>query len=283
MVKSYIPNTYEEALELMDANDMIIMAGGTDLMVKKRNWAGLAPMFDKDVIFISDIEELKYIRKSSGFIHIGSMTTLEAILEHDDTPDILKKAVALMASPGIRHMATLGGNIGNASPAGDSLPVLYVLDAKIVLDGKGTKRTVPIEEYITGPGKTIRDSREMIKEIIINDVRFDMIHYEKIGGRKSDAISKLSFVGGVVYKNGRIDDFRCAFGSVAPTVVRSRNTEIMVKGLDKVELNSKEQSIEDEYSKLIRPIDDQRSTAVYRKKVCTNVLNRFIEKAGADL
>ncbi|MBN1622796.1 MAG: FAD binding domain-containing protein [Clostridia bacterium] len=273
MVKSFIPGTYEEALELLDKNEMILMAGGTDLMVKKRNWAGLSPLFDKDVLFISELRELKYIRKSGGFIHIGAMTTLEDILVHRETPEILRKAVLLMASPGIRHIATLGGNIGNASPAGDSLPVLYILDAKIVIDGKGTERMVPIEEFILGPGKVYLESREMIKEIVINDVRFDMIHYEKIGGRKSDAISKISFAGGISYKKGRIDEFRCAFGAVAPTVVRSRKLEASVNGLGAEEIKKS-------YAELIRPIDDQRSTAVYRKKVCMNILDEFLDKAG---
>ncbi len=279
MVKSYIPKTYEEALEILDKNEMILMAGGTDLMVKKRNWAGLSPMFDKDVLFISELSELKYIRKSGGFIHIGAMTTLEDLLNNKVTPEILKKTIGLMASPGIRHIATIGGNIGNASPAGDSLPVLYILDAKIVVDGKGTERMVPIEEFIKGPGKTALTEREMIKEIIINDVRFDMIHYEKIGGRKSDAISKISFAGGVSFRNGKIDEFRCAFGAVAPTVVRRRNLEASLKGLDCKGLVKKSESIKSGYSEFIKPIDDQRSTAVYRKKVCMNILDRFLGKA----
>lgn len=281
MVKSYIPKTYDEALELLDQNQMILMAGGTDLMVKKRNWAGLAPMFDKDVLFISELDELKYIKKSGGFIHIGSMTTLEEILKHKDTPKILKETILLMASPGIRHIATLGGNIGNASPAGDSLPVLYILDAKIVIDGKGTERMVPIEEFMLGPGKNSLADREMIKEIVINDVRFDMTHYEKIGGRKSDAISKVSFAAGAIYKNGKIDDIRCAFGAVAPTVVRRRELEATLRGIERTKLTQELERLQTGYGEFIRPIDDQRSTAVYRKKVCMNILKRFIEKTGA--
>jgi CO/xanthine dehydrogenase FAD-binding subunit len=243
-------------------------------MVKKRSWAGLPPDLDKDALFISEIEELKYIRKSGGFIHIGSMTTLEQLLHDVNTPEILKKAIFLMASPGIRHIATIGGNIGNASPAGDSLPVLYILDAKIVIDGKGTERMVPIEEFILGPGKISMASREMIKEIIINDVRFDKVHYEKIGGRKSDAISKVSFAGGVSYRNGKIEEVRMAFGAVAPRVVRNRHLE--KKCLD---LTHKE--IQEKYAEYITPIDDQRSNAVYRKKVCMNIIKRFMEKAEA--
>ncbi|HPJ20779.1 MAG TPA: FAD binding domain-containing protein [Clostridia bacterium] len=280
MVRSFIPGTYEEALGLLDENKMILMAGGTDLMVKKRNWAGLSPLFDRDVLFISELAELKYIRKSGGFLHIGSMTTLEDILVHKQIPEILKVAVRLMASPGIRHIATIGGNIGNASPAGDSLPVLYILDAKIVIDGKGTERMVPIEEFIVGPGKTVLADREMIKEIVINDVRFDKLHYCKIGGRKSDAISKVSFAGGISYRKGRIEEFRCAFGAVAPTVVRSRSLEASMKGLGTEGIESVRNEVKHGYNELIRPIDDQRSTAVYRKKVCMNILDEFFDKAG---
>jgi len=280
MVNSFFPKTYDEALELLDQRQMILMAGGTDLMVKKRNWAGLAPLLDRDVLFISELKELRYIRKSGGFIHIGSMTTLEDLLENELTPEILRKAVLLMASPGIRHIATIGGNIGNASPAGDSLPVLYILDAKIVVDGKGTERMVPIEEFITGPGKTALADREMIKEIVINDFKFDTVHYEKIGGRKSDAISKVSFAGGATYRNGRIDDIRLAFGAVAPVVVRNRKLEGTLKGMEARNLVSAVENLQQGYGKFITPIDDQRSTAEYRSKVCSNIIDRFIKKAG---
>lgn len=275
MVNSFIPKTYEKAIELLDERDMILMAGGTDLMVRKRSWAGLPPEFDKDVLFVSELDELKYIRKSGGFIHIGSMTTLKQLLHDKNTPEIFRKAIALMASPGIRHIATIGGNIGNASPAGDSLPVLYILDAKIVIEGKGTERMVPIEEFITGPGKIAMASREMIKEIIINDVRFDKVHYEKIGGRKSDAISKVSFAGGVSYRNGKIEEIRMAFGAVAPMVVRNRD-------LEKKSLKLTVREIQNGYAEYITPIDDQRSNAVYRKKVCMNIIERFMEKAEAE-
>lgn len=276
MVKSYIPSTYNEALDILAAGDMTIMAGGTDLMVKKRNWAGLLPEFKKDMVFISDLKELKYIEKRGGFIHIGSMTTLEFILNNKNTPVLLKKAVHLMASPGIRHIATIGGNIGNASPAGDTLPVLYLLDAKIVLDGKDSERMVPIEEFITGPGSTDLRKGELIREIILNDVEFDEIYYEKIGGRKADAISKLSFAAGASFKNNNIEDFRVAFGAVAPVIVRRRELEKKAIGKNREELNVAAASFKEEYKSYINPIDDQRSTAVYRKACCVNLLDKFL-------
>ena len=282
MVKSYIPGTYKEALEILSADNVTIMAGGTDLMVKKRNWSGLAPHFEKSVMFVSQLKELDYIRRINGELCIGATATLETILHDENIPGFLKKAISLMASPGIRHTATLAGNIGNASPAGDTLPVLYVLDARILLGSSEGESIVPIERFIKGPGSRNMRSNEMISEIIIENKEFDFTMYEKVGGRKSDAISKVSFAGAVSTKFSNISDIRMAFGAVAPTVVREKQFETRFIDIPIQDIKRMKEMIIEIYEPSIKPINDQRSTAAYRKKCALNLLGKFLDEAGGN-
>lgn len=276
MVNSYIPKTYSEALQLLFDNQLTIMAGGTDLMVKNRKWSGLAPEFRGGVLFVSQLSELNFIRKEEGAVHIGSTVTLEKLLYDDQIPYILKKAISLMASPGIRNTATLAGNIGNASPAGDTLPVLYILNAKVVIESINEETIIPIEEFILGPGSKKLKSSEMIKEIIIDDIEFSYLMYEKAGGRKSDAISKVSFAGAFLSDKGIVQDIRMAFGAVGPTVVRDREFENKFSGVPAWDVSDLSAYIKDNYEPIIKPINDQRSTADYRKKCAMNILGKFL-------
>jgi CO/xanthine dehydrogenase FAD-binding subunit len=280
LVKSYIPKTYKEALEILSSDNATIIAGGTDLMVKNRNWSGLAPKFDKSVMFVSQLSEIDFIQRVNGEIRIGATATLENLLHDDNVPELLKKAISLMASPGIRHTATLAGNIGNASPAGDTLPVLYILNAKVVLESAEGENAMPIENFIIGPGARDMRPGEMIKEIIIEDRKFDFFMYEKVGGRKSDAISKVSFAGAVSSTFNVVSDIRIAFGAVAPTVVRERQYETRFIDMPVQDIKRMKDMIIDLYEPNIKPINDQRSTAAYRKKCAMNLLGKFLDEAN---
>ncbi len=279
MVNSYIPETYKQALRILADNNLTILAGGTDLMVKTRKWSGLAPGFKGDVLFVSQLKELDFIRREDGKIYIGATTTLEKLLHDKNTPELLKMAITQMASPGIRHTATLAGNIGNASPAGDSLPVLYILNAKIVLESIETERILSIEEFILGPGSKNMINQEMIREIIIDDVEFDFVMYEKAGGRKSDAISKVSFAGAFTFSFGMVHDMRIAFGAVGPTIIRIKEYESRFKETPIWDLVRMSDNIKDLYNPGIQPINDQRSTAEYRKTCALNILGKFLSEA----
>lgn len=275
MVATYHPTTLSEALEIMATTPMVVMAGGTDLMVRHRNWSTLAPKLSLPTIFVSGIEALQYVVSKGHKVHIGATATLDAILAHDMTPRLLKEAISLMASPAIRHTGTLAGNIGNASPAGDSLPVLYILNAMIVLVSVSGERVVPIQSFITGPGKTIRRPDELIKEIIVDDDAFTCTYFKKVGGRQADAISKVCMAGVAVLRNGLIEDFRVAFGAVGPTVVRVENAEQAYIGKSLEEIRER---IGHDYNFHIKPIDDQRSSAKYRKEIAINMLYDFTDK-----
>ncbi len=280
MVKSYFPKTYRQALEILAKSNPAIIAGGTDLMVKKRRWSGLSPGFSEDMIFISQLRELDYIRRENGKIYIGANVTLEKLLHDKDIPEILKKAVASMASPGVRHTATLAGNIANASPAGDTLPVLYILNARIVIGSLERENVIQIEDFILGPGSIDLRRSEIIKEIIIDDTDFDFMMYEKVGGRKSDAISKVSFAAAVSSVFDMVTDMRIAIGAVAPTVVRIREFELQLIDTPVNEMAQISGLVKDLYKPLIKPISDQRSTADYRKMCVLNFIEEFLNKAG---
>ena len=276
MVKHIIPNNLREALNIIKEGNVILMGGGTDLMIQKRNTAGTPPRFEKNVVYLANLKELNFIKVTPHEICIGAMTPLETILESKMTPSLLKKVIGEMASPGIRHTATLAGNIANASPAGDGIAVLYALDARLVLESIREERTIPIEEFITGVRKTVLKPDELIKEIRIPRDAFTSEKWVKVGGRKADAISKVSFVGACTIKDHRIEDIRMAFGAIAPTVIRSQKLEKALQNRHVSEVKADVINILKHFDDLFTPIDDQRSNKDYRRQVASNLARDFI-------
>ena len=275
MVKHFIPSSLQEALEILNSEQVEIIAGGTDLMVQRRKWANTVPQFAQTMNIIN-VPELSYIEAKNNKLHIGSTASLTDVLKHSDTPELLKKTIEVIASPALRNIGTIAGNIGNASPAGDTLPILYVLNAKVVLQSLQSSRTVPIEEVITGPRRTIIQSNELIKEIIIPLENFTSTTFVKVGGRKADAISKISFTGAVSVEDNTIVDIRIAFGAVGPVIIRDREIENSMIDMKSDQIKDKLDVILDSYSEIITPIDDQRSNKEYRKHVALNLLMDFL-------
>ena len=276
MVKHYIPHNLKEALEILNQHDCYIMAGGTDLMVVKHQRSGLLPNFDKDVCYIANLEELQYIIEDEEGIHIGAGTKYSDIEENILVPDLLKQIIHEIASPNIRNMATLAGNVGNASPAGDSLVGLYLLDAKLELASVHGSRLVPIQDFIFGVRKIHRHKNELIKEIFIPHHDDLNTYWRKVGSRAAESISKITFAGGYEVEDGKIKDLRMAFGSVSITCVRERKVEEKYIGMTVKELHNHVDDILKDMGKYITPITDQRSTKEYRYKVAMNILKDFI-------
>lgn len=275
MVKHFIPSSLDEALKILHTEKVEIIAGGTDLMVQRRKWANTVPQFEQ-TMNLMHIPELSYIEAKNGKLHIGSTTSLTEILKHKETPQLLRKTIEEIASPALRNVATVAGNIGNASPAGDTLPILYVLNAKVVLQSINSSRTVPIEEVITGPRKTIIQKNELIKEIIVPLIDFTSTTFTKVGGRKADAISKISFTGAVSIIDNIIIDIRIAFGAVGPVIVRNKEIENTMIEMTTDQIKDNLDVILDSYSEFITPIDDQRSNKEYRTHVALNLLMDFL-------
>lgn len=276
MVDGYLPKDLSEALKILKEKDVTIYAGGTDLMVRNKNTASLLPKFNKDLLYIGNLKELKEIKESDDNLEIGAACTLSALLRSKEVPEVLKEAIRQIASPAIRNMGTIGGNICNASPAGDTLPVIYALDAKLKLTSENSSREVCIKDFILGPRKILLEKNEILENIIIPKAEFNKTYYEKVGARKASAISKLSFVGLAEIENEKIKEIRISIGSVAPKVVRIKEAEDILIGINMNDLESKMEEVKKVYSKEIVPISDQRSTATYRKAVALRLIQYFL-------
>lgn len=279
MSQYFVPKTLKEALKILNESECYIFAGGTDLMVQKHRSSGVLPHFDKDVLFIMQLKELDYIKSDEEQnLRIGASTTYSELLASPLVPEIFKKVIKEIASPAIRNMATLVGNIANASPAGDSLLPLNLFDARVVLTSIEGNREVPIYDFIQGVRKIDRRDNEIITEVIIPKLDNLNFYYRKVGSRKAETITKVSFLGGYRSEGGIIKELRICFGSVSIKVIRNKYIEKKYVNRSVNELRARIDDLMLEYNHEILPITDQRSTKEYRKKVAFNLLKDFIKK-----
>lgn len=276
MVKGYYPTTILEALEcIIQSKDALLISGGTDVMVVKKQFP--------EIILLNGIKEMKKVVDTGDAIVIGAGASYRELIENELVPKVLKQTMKQIASPAIRSAGTLAGNICNASPAGDTLPVLYALDAKVVCSrlekGKKVERVVPINNFILGVRKIALHPDEMVTAIEIpkaSYVRQTKFYYEKVGARAAEAISKLSFVGMYTLETGQIADIRMAFGSVGVTALRFPDIENQLKGKTLKEISENVDEYVEAFMTNIHPIDDQRSTAEYRCQICRNLIKDFL-------
>ncbi len=276
MVENKIPTSYNEALKILATGSYQVLNGGTDLMVRYRGWSETRVKFKKNMLHIHNLDELNYITSKDEYIHIGATTTHETILHHPLIPEIMKKCLRVFASPAIRNMGTLVGNIGNASPAGDAVLIAYLLEARLVVESLRHQREVPIEDFIKGPGSIALAPDEIIKEIYFKKLNFNATYFTKVGGRQSDAISKVMFAAGYRLDADKIVDIRIAIGAVSPTIIKDKTIEKSIKGYTLKNLSNQKSMILSQYAAHINPIDDQRSNKHYRKKVALNLLEAFL-------
>jgi CO/xanthine dehydrogenase FAD-binding subunit len=253
-----------------------VVAGGTDLMVKRRGWTGTVPTIPADAVYVANLRELRFVRSEGDAVAIGAATPLETLLDHPLVPGLLKQAVAQTAGPAIRHVATLAGNLANASPAADPALVLACLSAVVVVESLDGIREVPADRFATGPGRTVLRSDELVTRIVIPAGAWNKTAFVKVGGRRADAISKVSFAGAVALNDGVITAFRVAFGAVGPTILVPADVAGRLVGSTPEEARSLLPGLMTSLSDHIRPIDDQRSTAAYRRQVALNLFADFI-------
>jgi xanthine dehydrogenase FAD-binding subunit len=277
-ITAYRFDRLEQTLSQLNKEDCAIIAGGTDVMVLHKSRRGVLPKILKPIVFIDHLFELKQVYQNQKDLHIGACCTYSELLDNPLIPIALKKAIKTIAAPAIRNRGTLGGNICNASPAGDTLPLLYVYNAKLLLRSVVGDRVVAINDFIQGPRRVGRFQNEILVEIILPSVFEGGAHivFEKVGNRNADAIAKVSFAGYIRISKERIDDIRVAFGAVGPTMVRSIDIEKKLIGKPIPLSDADITSIVSDYEKIIKPIDDQRSTAGYRKTVALNLLRYFL-------
>lgn len=274
------PSTLVDAYAALVSSPARPIAGGTDLMVALTGELGDPP---ERVIDLWRLDELRGIALDGNSVSIGALTTYTEIrrsaLCREHVPALVEAAATIGAAQ-IQNRGTLGGNIANASPAGDTLPVLLALEAAFVLGSARGERTVPADAFWTGYRRTALAQDELVLRIRIPLAAGRETRFRKIGTRRAQAISKvviaLSYVD--AGPSGPWSGVRLALGSVAPTPIRARTTEAALEGRPPTP-ETADRAAETLAGELA-PIDDVRSTAEYRRLVAARVLHRLIREAG---
>ena len=277
------PGNLTEALALLADEPGVWrpFAGGTDLMVLFE--AGR--LAHKRFVNIWNLPELRGIEVTPEQVTLGALTTYTEVQASEvlrrEFP-MLCRAASETGGLAIQNRGTLGGNIANASPAGDSPPALLVYDAELELvSAQGTRR-LPYDGFHTGYKQMLMRPDELIKNIRLpRRAEPWRQYYRKVGTRKAQAISKICFAGAARLEGQRIADVRIALGSVAPVVVRCTRTEDALRNREADE--SAVSAARAELAREISPIDDIRSTANYRLQVALNVLEDFLTNTDYGL
>jgi CO/xanthine dehydrogenase FAD-binding subunit len=264
---------------LREHGDARLIQGGTDLMVEI-NFNHVKPT---TMISLRDIKSLRMIRTDTpGIMSIGSGVPYSVIEGEPVLTAVpaLAQAARTVGSPQIRAAGSLGGNLGTCSPAGDTLPVMFALDASIHLSTIDSSRVVSIHDFMTGVKRSVRQHDE-----IITAIDFPIINgwqgYSKVGVRNAMVISVASACLVADHENA---DVRIALGSVGPTIIRCRAAESWLKTtLDLSTRSAISLDVANEFGRRAAeessPIDDHRSTAQYRRHAISVLASRLLRKA----
>ena len=264
---------------LREHADARLIQGGTDLMVEI-NFNHVKPT---TMVSLRDVEALRTIRTdTTGIMTIGSGVPYSVIEGEPVLTAIpaLAQAARTVGSPQIRAAGSLGGNLGTCSPAGDTLPVMFALDAMIHLNTLDSSRVVSIHDFMTGVKRSVRQHDE-----IITAIDFPIIQgwqsYSKVGVRNAMVISVASACLVADHENANV---RIALGSVGPTIIRCRESEAWLKSTQDLSAGqSISLDVANEFGRRAAaessPIDDHRSTAEYRRHAISILASRLLRKA----
>ncbi len=278
--KYYAPSSVADAVNLLQRHgeEASVLAGGTDLIPKMKE-ALLRPTH---VVSLKRIPELAGVREEAKWIRIGALTRLRdierSIIVTEKLP-LLHEAVTSIGSVQIRNMATVGGNLCNASPAADSAQALIALGAKAKIAGPSGEREIELESFFTGPGRTVLGRGELLTSLTVP--------YSEEGrrgafiklGRTSLDLATVSIAVSAKMKKETVESIRIVVGAVAPTPLRLRSVEQQIaKKKLTVETIEKVSKL---VSESINPITDIRGTAEYRrlasKGIAMEALTRILE------
>ena len=275
----FAPTSLDQAVECLKDGDVTILAGGTDLTPQSQ--AGRIKI-KHTLMNIRHIPQLSGITLEDTEIRIGALTTITEIMESEMVQQhlpVLIEACEHFASDQIRNAGTIGGNICNASPAGDTLVPLLVLDASVELasmpEARLYQHSMPLSTFFVGPGKTRRSLCELLTCVRIPlPAPGHVARFYKLGTRPALDISTISIGVAGTLKDGVLSNARVAFGAVAPTPVRAALTEQALEGkrLDATAIVRVAAIAKDE----VKPIDDVRATAWYRKEMIHNITKRIL-------
>lgn len=280
----FAPTSLDQAVECLKDGDVTILAGGTDLTPQTQ--AGRIK-FKHTLMNIRHIPQLSGITLEGDEIRIGALTTITEIMEHPLVKQHLPALVEAcdhFASDQIRNAGTIGGNICNASPAGDTLIPLLVLDARVELasmpEDKLYRHSMPLSTFFVGPGKTRKSLCELVTCVRIPVPGASHVsRFYKHGTRPALDISTISIGVAGNYRDGVLSQVRVAFGAVAPTPLRAELTEQALEGrrLDAAAIENAAAIARDE----VNPINDVRASAWYRKEMIHNMTKRILENVSA--
>ena len=231
-------------------------------------------------LLVGVVALIRYASRPSNIdLFIAAAFTHSRILEHPSVRTefpVLAQALRVLGSPPIRHMGTIGGNIVTASPAGDTLPALYALDAEVEIRSRDQSRRLPIGDFIRGPGSVALNTGEILAGVWLRKApHWNIQHYEKVGRRKAQACAVASMAALLrVTDAGRIERIRLAWGSVGPFVITAPDVEAALTGRV-LSLESLE-SVRGMVEHAVAPIDDLRASAEYRRRVAGALLLRLL-------
>ena len=254
------------------------LAGGTDLMVQMTAEIGEPP---GRVLDIWALDELRGITVEADALVIGALTTYTELRHSPVVAEFvpaLVEAAATIGAAQIQNRGTIGGNVVNASPAGDTLPVLLALGADMVLGSAAGERTVHADDFWPSYRTTARRDDELLLRVRIPLTPDRQVRFRKIGTRRAQAISKVVMALAWTAVGETWADVRLALGSVAATTVRATATERVLEET-RPNLETADAAVEALSAELM-PIDDVRSTADYRRLVAGRVLHRLIRDEG---
>ena len=274
------PKTLREACVLKDKHGKaaVFWAGGTDLLLEWREGV-IEPEYCIDLSFISDLD---YIKCGKEQIFIASLAKVASI--QDDSPlkkmmPMLSEAASQLATPQIRNIATIGGNLCHATPSADLAVPLLALNAETKLVSVSGERWVVLKDFFLGVNKTVLKENELLVEIRVPIPPHQTAAcFLKLGRTVVDIALVNSAVQITVDKGGTFTDVRIALGAVAPTPIRSKTAEQMLLGVNIAELNK---NLVEEAGLMAaseaKPITDVRASAEYRREISKVLVRRAIE------
>jgi len=275
-----IPTSLHSALQaLADSPEATVLAGGTDLMVELNSGHRQVA----SVIAVSRVPELCSWSHDAvaGLLNIGAGISYDEIAREPIAQWVpaLAQAARTVGSPQIRHAATIGGNLGTCSPAGDGLPVLAALDAMIHLASLTGVRTLSFADFMVGPKRTARLPGELITGVTVPVVR-GWQGYSKVGVRNAMVIAVAS---AALVADSDAGTVRVALGSAGPTILRCPEAEAFAAAHVDFAAGSAADSVVDQFAGLVRtaarPIDDHRSSAAYRRHAVGVLAGRLLRRA----
>jgi CO/xanthine dehydrogenase FAD-binding subunit len=276
-VKVVRARTLADALSaLRDAGpDARILAGGTDLMVEMESGRTRPDL----VIDVWKLDALRGIRATERGLEIGALTSCSDLLRSAESrahADILVEAAQQVGAVQIQNRATLGGNLGTASPAADLNPVLFALQARVVLASTRGERDMPVEEFVRGYRDTARARDELITRIDLpRRPAGEQRAFRKVGTRRAQSIAKVVVALALRFDGTSVASVRAAAGSVADrtlllSTLGSLNGRPLPSGTDLARVCAHAVATD------TSPRDDVRSTAEYRRLVLARLLERML-------